>query len=490
MATPAIKTNQQFTHTGTEEIIKDIYSDMLLGFYDQSAEPDAEFNHKIEKAWSKANGGVPFLYDLVEQGITAIYLHGGPGHGKTTSFKVAAQQVGEALGLEVLINPDGDLPITKKHLLFISHELSGINSAIDFAGLPVKKDEHMGKLPSYHFAMLKNAKASVLLLDDFANASPAIQNVALSISEEGRFQELNLGNTYVGITGNMGAADNTHASKLSSALRSRCRNYQVEDSVNSFCERIQKKYSGALNDAGMVGFLRKNEEIFSPSATKDGSFPCPRTWEKLIKEMVKFVYVNKNQFASQTGALGATLKLQKTAESLVGFEAGARVAAYYNSLLSNAAPLADEMLANGKFSEASEKMFAEKRGDGFSGPAQEFSYQFAMALADSAVSLLSQKKGDKDVETKVVNNFSEGLAKLDSSSIMFSVSQLMGRLKATETLVNKDGAVDFAAKQKIIKTLNGKKIGKENMTTIVDALSGFDSYRSDMEMDATFGLDM
>jgi len=486
-----------FATASTEDVIHNIYSDMLLCFYDTSGK-DVELNKKLGDAWSKENGGVEFLPSLAEQGTTAIYLHGGPGQGKTTSFKVAAKMVGEATGLNVLINPGLEEEITKDNLLFISHELSGINSAIDFGGIPSKKNvngsEYMGKLPNYHFATLSHAKASVLLLDDFANASPAIQNVALSISEEGRFQELNLGHTYVGITGNMGASDGTHSSKLSRALLSRCRNYQVEDTIDAFCDRLIKKYSDPLSDAGLLGFLRNNEDLFNPEFNnKDrGSFPCSRTWDKLAMELRKFIHINKSKYASETGGLGATSDLQREATSLVGHVAAKKLSAYYNGLLSNAIPLAEEILKDGEFKSASAKLFKSKVSDGFSSEAQEFTYQFSSALADATSAMLSKTKDEKE-QARIITNYSNGLALVTSnpSSIMFSISHFMGRLTATKTLVNEQGEVPFEVKKLITTTLDkNKKLGRENMEVIVESLSGAGGFKKDIKIDEDFGMDM
>ena len=102
-------------------------------------------------------------------------------------------------GLEFISNPADDFVATGNELLFVVQELSGQVSAVDFGGIPNVQDfqtpdgssrSFMTKLANKRLAALQYAGAAVLLLDDFSNASPNIQNVALSILTEKRFQEV------------------------------------------------------------------------------------------------------------------------------------------------------------------------------------------------------------------------------------------------------------------------------------------------------------
>ena len=353
--TDTINTTSGFPLVSPTEIQDELYRDMALSFYDKTEE-DAELNSLIKVAW-KNRFGSPLNKILINSTVASMYLHGGPGHGKTTSFKKVAEQLGNDIGLNVLINPKKERKIGKDDLLFISHELSGVNSVVEFGGMPAKKDNHMEKLPNYHFAMLGSARASVLLLDDFANASPAIQNVALSITNEKRFQELNLGNCYIGVTGNLGAADNTHTAKLSAALRSRCKNYEVQDELGDYCARAIKNHNDPIADAGLIGFLRKNPDLFAPKVPAKGSFPCPRTWDLLLNEVRIFVSMEKHKYMNKESAMMINQHLTRVAEGLVGKEAGRTFGSYFYAMYTGAEPIASEFMQKGQLSkENAEKL--------------------------------------------------------------------------------------------------------------------------------------
>lgn len=468
----------------TEFVVELLYKDLMLTFYTKGEDADEDLNCRIEQAWFNKYG-VPFRPEDADY-VNPTVLHGPPGHGKTTSYKVASTQVARDLGLNFVINPDESYIPTKDDFVFVSYELSGQVSTTDFGGLPAKKTiqdtEYMSKIPNYRLAVMKLARTGVLLLDDIANGSPSIQNVALSIAEERRFQGMNLGNVMVGCTANLGAMDGTNTSPLSSALIARCRNFEVRDTVENFVKRTQREFKDAVGDAGLCGFLSKYKDSFTVDRVpKSSPFPCPRTWRKLLGDLRRFVGDNANSFKDpRSAALPASTQLQWLASSIVGFDAAGKLSAYIHSLYTGAAPIASEMMDNGKLSEEKETMMKSRMGTGHSSEGHEFAYQYAVALADECAARLYRDQDDPVKVSKLYQNFAVGLTKVEPTSIMFTVNHLMGRLENMNLFSNEDGGLAFEQKKKMVEIISRTpNITKVDLQTVIDTLSNYVKHQTD-----------
>ena len=222
-----IAKNLDLVEIDTEIAINEIKLDILRTFYTENPANDfeKERNEKVKKAYLEWTGSD---YEHDNMKILSILLLGSPGQGKTTAFKEAAKQVAAGLNLTYVENPSDDFKITRDCFMFVSQEFSAENSKVDLGGIPSKVEEdgieYMTKLVNKRLAKAKSAGGSLLLLDDFPNASANIQNIGLSVTDEKRFQGLNLDGVYIGLTGNLGAVDGTHTAQLSTALRGRCKN--------------------------------------------------------------------------------------------------------------------------------------------------------------------------------------------------------------------------------------------------------------------------
>lgn len=380
----------QATDTGlpvgtTDDVLEMLVDDMLQKAHTKGANP--ELDKKVEDALSVRNGGIFFP----RRSVQGAALLGYPGHGKTTAFKMAAQKVADLIDLNLKINPPNEETITSNDFVLISRELSGEvhNGAI--VGLPGieifqtesgEDQKYMTQYANKRLASCRHAGASVLLLDDALNASPNIQNICLSLAEEGRYDSLNLGKTtYVGLTGNLGSLDGTYTTNMSSALRTRLKLFQVEDTVENWVDRSHKEFDLDVADGGIAGFLQENPELFhAPEPRGKGSYPAPRTWSKLAPVTEEQAYLVSRGAKSSGAALEA---VSKAAQGAVGRNAATRLHSYLHSLYTMASPLAREAVENkGQLSDKSLEIFKEKIGSGHSQPAQEFGHQYVTSVAE------------------------------------------------------------------------------------------------------------
>ncbi len=468
-----------FTETGypainTDDAIDLIVRDMLHCFHGRSDGLDS----RIEKVYQEEYG-VPFMSPSK---VLPSYLHGSPGHGKTTTFKEAAKRIAKLLSMDLQINPGDTYTPGVNDLVFVSMELSGQVSAVDFGGIPTKMEEidedgnkypYMTKLPSKRLAMLAHAPAAMLLLDDFANASPAIQNVALSVLDEGRFQGLDLGNTLVGVTGNLGSLDRTHTSRSSSALDTRCRNFYVEDEMPKFIDRIERMFKDNLGDCGLVGFMRSNEDSFAVKPAEKGPYPCPRSWTNFAHDLRSFVYVNsKKMGGNKETVMLSVSKLITLASSIVGQEHGEKFGAYYKALMSGAEPLAKEYMDEGKITKDSEKLFLERYEQGHSAANQDFGTQFAIALANHTVRKINEDP-EKNLE-EAVKNYSSGLFRLANNVVALSATHFINRLaNQVDDYLDNSKAVKTEIKKQIVQEMvKHPRASGDRVDTVIEAITG------------------
>lgn len=373
------------THTAIDSIAQDILLKMYT--YPSATHPELTAaeerrNAMIRKVYTEWNHGAEWHDD--PDPVPSTMLLGPPGQGKTTAFREAAKKVAAAMQLKFVDNPSDDYRVTEEDFLFVSQEFSAENSKISLTGIPAKMTDevdgitYMTQLVNRRLASLRKAGGGLLLLDDFPNASPNIQNVGLSLTEEGRFQGLGLQGVYVGVTGNLGSVDGTHTGRLSTALRSRCQIYFTQDHLGNFLARERRKFRDDVGLAGIDGFLERYEQYFMvmPNTKQSGGFETSRTWSKTIIETRRAIHRNGGN------AQKALPEIRRKASSHIGLEAGQAFYTYMNSLMLNADPLAKEVITEGRLDR--EKL-EERFKDGFSADQQHFAYQYAVALADYTV---------------------------------------------------------------------------------------------------------
>lgn len=461
---------------------------------------ELDLNRRAEALYAKWHNGQSF--PDYRRKIRATGLFGPPGHGKTTSFEVAAREVAVGMGMRYLTPEQLEFvpieDIDMNTFVFVSQETAGVASALEFAGLPSSEEvagtnqKFMGRLFTLPLLKLQKAGAGVLLLDDFLNAQRQIQDVGLSLTDRRRYGQLNLSQTYFGVTGNLGGLDDTNASRASSALRNRVRLFLAHDTVENFILRNQKNdsFKDELGDSFIRAFLYRYPQMFSemPRKGTQGAYTTPRSLRDFIDEGRDCLH----RYGGRKNAAAARAELYQIAQATLGMTVAQAYNAFLESVLSKADPLARQIIQEGKMSV--EEISQSYKEGGFSAKEQGFAYQFALALVDYTVhKILTDGKMDD-----AVKRFGIGLSILDGSVFSFGLDQLQFKLaNQVEKVKGPDGkdlVVSTApsgndkSKRRDLTTaatevvgelmLSTGKISSEQRATMIKVLSEMNKYEA------------
>lgn len=343
-------------------------------------------NKKIKETYEKWTGQ-SFNPKFKSDKMTYFMLIGPPGHGKSTVFRKTSQLVASELGLVYKENPTVNEIVDINCFVLYVNNLAGEVSKIGTAGIPTKvKDEegneYTGLLPSYSMSALTKAGAGVLLLDDLANASSFIQNIALPLTNENSFNELKLDGIYVGITANMGALDGTNTSTISAALRNRVKIVFTKDNIDDFIVRTRKneQYFDEMGDFFISDFIENKKEqtdylnnLFYtlPKKNEMGAFSNPRSLNATINEIRRVIY-DQGGFNDDNKEL---IKLDLM--STLGKNVGEDLYDYISDVYLDIAPILDNYFENGIFDK---KLFEEKIENNLDPKTKLFEYKFRKYL--------------------------------------------------------------------------------------------------------------
>lgn len=427
-----------------EAVSKEILIELFMNAH---AGDGSEWDKRVEKAWEQ-EFGYPFERIEDDDLRPSFALYGPPGHGKTAAFKEAGKRFSKAMGMRFVSEPAEDFVPSKEDFVFVSLEMAGEVSNMTTAGIPTKSSfttsdgrevPVMEKLISRQFLQLQEAGSGILLLDDFNNAVHNVQNQLLSIAQFRRIQSVHFGRALVGLTGNLGAADNTEVYSPKLALKTRCQQIYVEDNPKDFVKRADAKY--AASTAGFIrakdiinAFISHREDQFAgdPSSVRveqGDVYACPRSWENLIKVMGP-----RMKMIEQLGD-AAALSAQNIAHRLVGGDVAQKFSEYFYQMTTSALPLARELVENGQLSEESKRLFQSKIGSGVSSTEQDFSQQFSMALgnlvAEKVVDINKGMRGEKKEKalSEIGCSYYGGLSMIEPSHQFLSMSRLRSRVE-------------------------------------------------------------
>ena len=486
----------------SERLIPRIAKNILRKMYkgEPSNDFEAQRNKKIEDAYKKLTGSA-FRHD--GQKVRTISLFGPPGHGKTTAYREAAKMAASMLGMNFVDNPDFAHPNVKKRykpsrddFLFVSIEMAAENSKAEIGGIPGKMKvtytnnegeevtgEYMEKLINGRLAAIKLAGSGFLLLDDFLNASPVVQGVGLSLTDESRLGSLNLDEIYIGVTGNVAGLDGSAASRPPTPLLNRCFPYFVVDKLDQFITRMlgNPAFMGPAGDAGISGLLKRTPDLFwdFPDPKKMGGFNSPRSWDYTTIELCREIEDAGNSMEH------ALPHLQSVACAGLGNVVGLKVRSYIEQRMNGADPLAKAMIEKGEWSNEHKELFKKRYGEGHSQEEQDFEFQYAIALADyAAQKIVNDPKHTLD---SVINHFTKGCVPLSYGALSFGIDHLADKLayqiedfSEEQKMVSSTRRVlKYAIKDKIVGIV-AKTDGVDggHIETVIDAITGANKWES------------
>jgi len=423
------------TNVARDKLVRDLLQKAHTGGIDLSRDK------QVEKAY-ELKFGFPFF----KYAPTSTNLRGFPGQGKTTAYKAAAKEVAEMLSMNLIVQPERPIPISKNDIVLTIVNLSGEVSNMAVSGVPKVIDEkdvqgnitysYTQRMPPFGLAASASAGLAIIVMDDMPNASPNIQNIANDLLDQGKAQGLDLGqHALVGATGNLGAIDGTHVSATSSATATRANNYMVEDNVSDWCERTINLYSDAVSDAGVTTFLKRHPDYFhKPTKNKKGEpYPTARSWSRAVEEHFRPMMAAIHHLPPGTDPNIISLPAIEMASGLIGTETAEKLGGFYASYINDSLPLAEEIMKTGALSDTSKDVLAQRYSDGVSDDQETFLMQFYSALCDKASQMMVEQhvtNPNKAAFSQTVNNLMTGFYGLDlnTSHLGYAADYLSNRL--------------------------------------------------------------
>jgi hypothetical protein len=305
-------------------------------------------------------------------------------------------------------------------------------------------------LPNLRMHLAGKARFSCLNFDDFANAAKPISNVLLEIAQSGRYSGvMDAGSAVITFTGNLGAEDNTNTmTEMSDAMLTRIQKYRVKDTPKAWAERMELKYAGRqVGDCLMSTFVRQYGDAPGIFREPAGAARAKRGTSKTnSRALENCIAVIENYFIQADSVKGSPIIFKEKIERAIAATAGKRVAAEFSGFMeryvTEAIPLANDLIATGKLDEAK---FKQQTGNWVSGTQKDFGFYFARAVADAAYNSIAfespGKPGDPNSEEhkkavdhvrKIVERMSTGIAALEPTMRLNPLIFLSSRLTHLE----------------------------------------------------------
>jgi hypothetical protein len=229
------------------------------------------------------------LRDILIRTIPArmpILITGSPGIGKTDIVHQAASAVG------------ADLLVV--HMV--------VKDPTDFSGLPWPENGHAKLLPIGDLRLIKEAQRPlVVLLDDFGQASTAVQAVAMQMVLARRIGEHIIPDHVVFIAATNRRQDRAGVSGILEPVKSRFILLELVPTVEDFAAWAM----AAGKRPEVIAFIRFRSELlnkFDPTAEMVNS-PCPRTWSK-VSDILDLNLPRELELPMFAGAVGEGAALE------------------------------------------------------------------------------------------------------------------------------------------------------------------------------------
>jgi hypothetical protein len=307
-------------------------------------------------------------------------------------------------------------------------------------------------LPNRRFAMATKVKFALYNFDDVANASESVRNVLLEVAQSNRYSGvMDIGNAYVTFSGNMGAEDNTNTqSEQSDAEVTRVFKVRVRDTPKDWAQRAAKKYNEA-GDCLFSAFIHKhgNEDGVFRDAIGDArtarGIPKPnsRSLENALAKTLPYWQMAKASGISPTVFAD---DIERMIKGTAGANVATRYRAFMQAMLTEAIPLADQLLQSGKLDK---ERLDRNLGNGTRPAEQDFGFRFGAALADAFIERIAFSPEAEaaiapEVTSKLISESMDrmctGLAYLDPATMNYSLSRVMARMGAMSRMATDNGA--------------------------------------------------
>lgn len=308
-------------------------------------------------------------------------------------------------------------------------------------------------LPNRRFAMAKEAKFGFFNFDDVANSSESIRNALLEVAQSNRYSGvMDLGNCMVMFTGNMGSEDNTNTqSEQSDAEVTRVIKFRMSDTPKDWARRIAIKYSATGGDCLFGAFIEKygndpgifREPVGDGRSAKGIPKPNSRSLENAVSMVQPYFMIAK---AAGVGESLFMDSISAMVKGTVGSQVQTRYTAFLTAMLSEAIPLADQLMTTGKLDQ---ERFDKNQGAGAKSTDRDFSFRFGTAMADAfvervALSDEARRASSNPVATAALiadstDRLCKGLSQVDPGIMTASLSRVMARLGAFAKMSTTDG---------------------------------------------------
>lgn len=312
------------------------------------------------------------------------------------------------------------------------------------APIPVDNDaEYVASiLPNLRFHLAKKTPFSLFNFDDVANANEQVRNVLLEVAQSNRYSGvMDIGNAMVTFTGNMGSDDNTNVmSRQSDAEVTRIRKFRVMDSPEDWANRVSTKYATSpVGDCHFASFIQRqgnNPGIFreAPGA-KRGKRGVPKTNSRALENALSVVDAHFLMAHESNLSLSIFMdKIERDISATAGKTVATSFKSHLHEMITEAIPLAEEVITTGKLNEA---RFAIKAGQFRQTSEIDFGYRFATALADAAVNEIAFKTiaANEKIEDRirdVVANMTIGLKAVNPTMMTFALTRMITHVSRSD----------------------------------------------------------
>lgn len=355
-------------------------------------------------------------------------------------------------GVAVGVLGDGQEPLDGRLSLQIKKGAKGARIA---AFSPMVMDEAVEyvteMLPNRRFAMATKVKFALYNFDDVANASESVRNVLLEVAQSNRYSGvMDIGNSYVTFSGNMGAEDNTNTqSEQSDAEVTRVFKIRVRDTPKDWATRVAKKYN-EVGDCLFSAFIHKH-------GTEDGVFrdaigdartargipkPNSRSLENALAKVLPYWQMAKASALSPTVFAD---DIERVVKGTAGPIVATRFRAFAQAMLTEAIPLADQLLQKGSLDR---DRLDRNMGTGTRPAEQDFGFRFAAALADAFIERIAfspeaEAATTPEATSKLIadsmDRMCTGLALVEPATMNYSLSRTMARMGAMSRMATDNG---------------------------------------------------